>query len=282
MPAFCSDSKLALCHKNERKYYFSKVLLYRTSFSRGAYSEVWLAKDLCTNVYVPLKIYVDAYLDNEVWERVMNQLSIWVNIHHKNLISPYFYDISEGKPWAVFPYFKNGDLIKAIGQFTEEQAWMLIRDVSNALAFLHSLYLLTDWCSINIQNQIKMSLQKESWSTSGSCDYLAPERFGRNDTPTIENDIYALGITVYELLTGNTPFGGYGALCQKNGASIPDIEGNYSELLKNTIKQCLALEPWDRPSAKQLVRISEAALQDEKNIFKDYLYRLREMFRIHK
>ena len=83
MPAFCSDSKLALCHKNERKYYFSKVLLYRTSFSRGAYSEVWLAKDLCTNVYVALKIYVDAYLDNEVWERVMNQLSIWVNIHHK-------------------------------------------------------------------------------------------------------------------------------------------------------------------------------------------------------
>ena len=279
-----------------QKYYYTERLL-----SRGNYSEVWLAKDLCTNVYVALKIYADACLDNEVWEKVMKELSILSNIRHKNLISPYFYDIYEGKPWAVFPYCKNGDLVKAIGQFNEEQAWMLIRDVSSALSFLHSHrhlkvyqlvqpdniiiddegnYLLTDWCSVNIQNLIEKSLQKESWSTTGSCDYLAPERFGRKNTPTIENDIYALGITVYELLTGNTPFGGYGGLCQKNGASIPDLEGNYSEQLRTTIKQCLELHPWDRPSAQQLVTISEKVLQGGNS--KTILYKLKELLLNHK
>lgn len=282
----------------QKNYYTERLL------SRSHYSEVWLAKDVCTNVYVALKIYADTCLENDGLERIKEELSIMSNIRHKNLLSPYFYDVFEGRPWAVFPYCKNGNLLEAIGQFSEEQVWMLIRDVSNALSFLHSLhppkvyqsvkpdniiiddegnYLLTDWRSLDIQYQIKKSLKRETWG-AGNCDYLAPERFGRKNIPTIENDIYALGITVYEVLTGNTPFGEYGGQCQKLGASIPDLEGNYSEQLKNSIKQCLALEPWDRPSAQQLALLSETALKGKKwysHTILYYLYSIRKFFPTH-
>lgn len=265
------------------KYYLEHLL------DKGNFSETWLAKDLRTNINVALKIYApETGLDNDGCEAVKEELSVLTNKRHKNLLSPYFFDIFESRPYAVFPYCKNGDLIKSIGQFTEEQLWMMIRDISDALSFLHSLhppviyqkiwpgnimvddagnYLLADWRSLNIQSHIKKSLKYKSWG-AGNCAYLAPERFSKDSEPTIGNDIYALGITAYEMITGDTPFEDYGGYSQLLGESIPEFEGNYSEQLKKTIRLYLEVEPQERPTAQQLTFYSETALQGEKINFK--------------
>ena len=42
------------------------------------------------------------------------------------------------------------------------------------------------------------------------------------------------------------------AYCKKNGADIPLINEDFSQELKDIIYKCLALNPWDRPTARQI------------------------------
>ena len=58
---------------------------------------------------------------------------------------------------------------------------------------------------------------------------------------------------MYELLTGLPPYGDHGGLLQKNGADIPLINNEeYSQELKEIVYKCLALNTWDRPTARQI------------------------------
>jgi serine/threonine protein kinase len=89
---------------------------------------------------------------------------------------------------------------------------------------------------------------------------MAPEKFSEDNLPIMANDIYSLGATVYEMLSGSLPFGVDGGLIQKKGADIPNLPGDYSMRLKQTIKDCLNAEPWERPTAVKLEEIAIDAL----------------------
>lgn len=52
------------------------------------------------------------------------------------------------------------------------------------------------------------------------------------------------------------PFGEYGGITQRaEGGKVPEVEAGVSHELKDLIKRCLALEPWDRPNAEELTDI---------------------------
>ena len=89
---------------------------------------------------------------------------------------------------------------------------------------------------------------------------MAPEKFSEDNLPIMANDVYSLGATVYEMLSGYLPFGVDGGLTQKKGADIPNLPGNYSMRIKQTIKDCLNAEPWERPTATKLEEIAIDAL----------------------
>jgi serine/threonine protein kinase len=173
-----------------------------------------------------------------------------------------------------------------VGKMTEQEAWKLIRDTASALAYLHEMtppiihqdikpdnilinddgsYMLTDF---GVSTQIKASLsrvsnQDMSLASAGTISYMAPERFSRSNTPIMANDIYSLGSTVYEMVTGYLPFGNEGGLLQKRGAEIPELGEGFSPLLQKTLDDCLQAEPWDRPVAKELEEIAIQALKGE-------------------
>jgi hypothetical protein len=65
---------------------------------------------------------------------------------------------------------------------------------------------------------------------------------------------------MYELMTGNPPYGNHGGMLLKNGADIPLVEGEYSQRLKDLIYRCVALNTWDRPTAEQIERETNAYL----------------------
>ena len=253
---------------------------------RGNFSEVWLAKDNKTQVEVALKIYAPATgLDDEGLNVLAREFSLVVNVNHKNLLKPLYYDTCDRKPYLVLPFCKNGSAMKWVGKMTEADAWRFIRDVASGLAHLHDHtppiihqdikpdnvmvadngdYMITDFgVSTHVRSTLRKSMSL-AFKSAGTTAYMAPERFSRDNTPIKANDIYSLGATVFEMLTGDAPFGDEGGLFQMKGAEVPQLKGDYSANLKQTVERCLATDPWARPTARQLEQWAETALAGKK------------------
>ena len=250
------------------RYYLERLL------GRGNFSEVWLAKDTKTDISVALKVYAPATgLDDNGLNMFAREFSLVVNANQKNLLKPLYYDSCDRKPYLVLPYCEQGSIMKLVGRFDEKSAWRLLRDVASGLAWLHAMtppvihqdikpdnimvgdngdFMITDFgVSTHLRSTLRKSLSA-AFSSAGTIAYMAPERFGKDNTPIMANDIYSLGATVYEMLTGDTPFGDDGGLVQKKGAEVPDLKGSYSANLKKVIRKCLATNPWERPTAEEL------------------------------
>jgi serine/threonine protein kinase len=186
------------------------------------------------------------------------------------------------------PYCERGSATKLVGAIGEDEAWRFLYDVAAGLAYLHEQkspvihqdiktdnvlmdksghYLITDF---GVSTKARSTLRKSVGNTAGAgtLAYMAPERFGKDNSPIKASDVWALGATLYELMTGDTPFGEHGGLIQKSGAEIPNITGNYSPVLKRITEMCLALETWNRPTTKQLVEWTEKHKRGEQ-IFND-------------
>ncbi len=70
--------------------------------------------------------------------------------------------------------------------------------------------------------------------TSGTCAYMAPEQeLGRFDA---RSDIYSLGVTLYELLTGSLPFPGPNFLAQKERAAYDKAPGALGEVIDRCLQ----------------------------------------------
>ena len=274
----------------EKKLFHERYVLTRI-LGRGNFSEVWLASDNKTRTNVALKIYAPATgLDDDGLNIFAREFSIVVNANHNNLLKPLHYDTCDRKPYLVLPYCQNGSTQKRVGIFKEAEIWKLLHDVASGLSFLHSMhppvihqdikpdnillsdngdYMLTDF---GISSHCRSALRKsvsEAFSSAGTMAYMAPERFGKNaNVPIMASDIYSLGATAFELLTGDAPFGNDGGLVQKKGADIPELPNTYSSDLRKVIRLCLNAEPWNRPTAAELEAYAAKGMNGEKVLIK--------------
>lgn len=262
------------------RYFLERLL------GRGNFSEVWLAKDVKTNIQVALKIYAPATgLDDHGMNVLSREFAIVVNANQRNLLKPLYYDSFERKPYLVLPYCKNGSILRLVGQFSEEDAWHLIHDVAAGLAFLHSMnptlihqdikpdnimigdngiYMITDFgVSAHAKSTLRKSMSS-AFASAGTTAYMAPERYSKDNAPIKANDIWSLGAMTYEMLVGDVPFtspsGIEGGLLQKQGAEIPDLPGKFSPQLNQIIQMCLNEQPWERPTAEQVEELAQIAL----------------------
>lgn len=257
---------------------------------RGGFSEVWLAQDKYTGLELALKIYApNGGLDSDGIEAFAGEICRVYNLNHPNLLKPQHFDVCDGMPYLVMPYCANGSVTKRAGHISEDEIWNVLHDVAAGLAYLHENnivhqdikpdnilqaadghYLITDF-GISARTRATLSkTQSMNNIGSGTAAYMAPERFSTNPAPTFASDVWALGATLYELITGSVPFGDGtlpGGLLQKNGAEVPDIQGDYSARLKHIIDIMLAINPWDRPTAVVLEnekRVSSTPLTEFK------------------
>ena len=89
-----------------------------------------------------------------------------------------------------------------------------------------------------------------------SPELLAPRKYGfKTARPTKSSDCYALGMVIYETISGNTPF--HEALdmavflCVVEGER-PRREAGFTDDLWKMTEQCWAPQPDDRPSIKDV------------------------------
>ena len=254
---------------------------------QGAFSEVWKAEDTkAGNLTVALKVYApDKGLDEDGSKIFGEEFAIVFNIHHQNLLTPSTFDEEKNSPYLVLPFCERGSATRLIGKADERQVAQFLHDVSSALAYLHESeivhqdikpdnvlmdakgnFLVTDFgISTRIRSTLRRSVGDKK--SAGTTAYMGPERFSKNPAPVKASDIWSLGATMYELMTGDVPFGDIGGGMQKMNAEVPDIPGGYSTELKRLVERCLAPDTWDRPTAAQIRDICEDYLRkDEWNL----------------
>lgn len=252
---------------------------------RGGFSEVWLADDTLTSLKVALKVYAPGGgMDEHGVQLFSTEFSLVFNLNHGNLLKPTYYDTFERMPYLVLPYCRQGSAASLIGQMGEKEAWLFLRDIASGLEYLHGQeppvihqdikpdnilmdvsgrYLLTDFgISIKARNTLRKSIMKTEGSV-GTLAYMGPERFSKYPLPIKASDIFSLGATLYELLTGMVPFGEHGGLLLQHGAEIPVLEGEWSDELKAIIDLCLQKDTWERPSAMEIRIYCEQYLNGE-------------------
>jgi uncharacterized protein (TIGR02145 family) len=245
----------------------------------GGYSEVWLAKDnKAGGMEVALKIYSpEKGLDDKGLETFSKEFSLAFNLNHAGLLKPIYFDDYEGSPFLVMPYCKNASMADKIGNISEKELAAFIFQATSALAYLHKKeppiihqdikpdnfliddegnYLLADF---GISSKIRKTLTKTMGekNSSGTMAYMPPEKFSRERLTIKAGDIFSLGITLYELLTGELAFGEHGGIALFSGAEIPDLPKQYSSELNEVVRSCMAKDPWDRPTADTLMEIAK-------------------------
>lgn len=241
----------------------------------GGFSEVWLAHDTNADIDVALKIYTpNGELDEEGKEDFKREFARLCGLNHSNIIHAIGFGIHEEElPYLAMSVCKDGSAKKLIGNFEEEQLWIFIEQVAQGLQYLHAhdithqdikpdnilinsdgQYLIIDF---GISTKTRNTLRKSNKGNAGGGTpwYMSVESFGKESSDIHARDIWAFGATLYEIITGDVPFGQYAGLTQKSqNGKIPPIQNNVSEELKQLVYDCLALDAWNRPDADTLVK----------------------------
>ena len=96
-----------------------------------------------------------------------------------------------------------------------------------------------------------------------SPERIDPERFGLKDSrPTIPSDCYALGMVIYEIISGNLPYHKHAdptVLMKIVGGEHPPRGANFTEDLWGMLERCWAVEPNIRPSIEGVLQCLEMA-----------------------
>lgn len=225
-----------------------------------------------------LKVAIKVYrprnaLDIEGRQLFTKEFKIVFNCNHTNLLHPTYFGIFREIPYLVLPFCQNGSSELLIGQFTlEEDLWKYIHDVASGLAYLHANdpqiihqdvkpanvliddnrnYAITDF-GISATNMLHSS-NEEDFENSGTKAYMAPERFSEDAQPIPESDIWGLGATLYELITGHVPYGEDGGENQPAGDVALEFPKVLSPNIQRLVFACLDYSPAKRPTAAQLI-----------------------------
>ncbi len=277
------------------KLFDGRYKLLRPLSSEGGTADVWLALDTNTidevfdettnditsleetGIKVAIKIYRPKNALDIGEQRFREEFKIVFNCHHTNLVQPINFSISDGLPYLVLPYCKNGSSENLQGKLkNKEEIWKYIADVSAGLAYLHAFnptivhhdikpaniliddnknYAITDF---GISSHRGFNREGYDDNHSGTMAYMAPERFKDAYESIPESDVWSLGATLYELVSGKVPFGEDGGLEQlQSGKPIPPLPQTVPNDIKNLINDCLSSDISKRPTASE---INKAAL----------------------
>ena len=233
----------------------------------GASAEVWKALDTKANrLVVALKIFSQhATMDSYGLQNFEREFTTVYNMKHSNLLPPTGYDIFEGRPYLVMQYCENGSCSSMAGRADEQDVVKFLHDVAAGLEYLHEHHiihqdikpdniLLDDNCNFLVTDfgiSVASTDTAEAGGASGGTRaYMAPERF--QGVTESASDVWSLGATAVELLTGNPPYGEHGGLLQAEGEPLPELPASLQPEVKALILSCLEQDPARRITAGQI------------------------------
>ncbi len=192
----------------------------------GGMATVYKAHELSLNRIVALKVLSAKLADDvEFIKRFQREAQAAAKLNHPNIVQIYAIGEEKGIHFFAMEYTKGSTLSEilkeqktlspesavsfikqiALGLSVAHKAGLIHRDIkpSNILVNKKNIAKLADFGIAFVQDA-KTKLTREG-SIIGTPEYLSPEQC-EGKTLDGRSDLYSLGVTLYELLTGNTPY----------------------------------------------------------------------------
>jgi eukaryotic-like serine/threonine-protein kinase len=199
-----------------------------SQLGEGASSVVYLAEDRFNDRKVAVKLArTDAGTGEEEarrFERLfLNEASLAGRLNHPNIVGVYDAVVEGDQRYIVMEYVPGGSLKKYCSEATLlplRQAVLVIFKMCRALdyAFQNGVIhrdikpaniLLSERDDIKVSDfgtaKISHATHTQIDGFLGSPAYMSPEQINE-EMPSVQTDIYSLGVVMYELLTGRLPF----------------------------------------------------------------------------
>jgi len=231
---------------------------------KGGMGKVYRALDKELNEEVAIKlIKPEIAAEEKTIERFKNELKLARRISHRYIGRVYELMEEEGKPFITMEYVAGEDLKSLISEkvkLTEEEAISIAKQVCEGLSEAHELGVIhRDLKPKNImidkKNKARImdfgiahSVEAPGVTTTGviigTPDYISPEQ-AEGEEADQRSDIYAVGIMLYEMVTGSVPFKGDTALsvALKHKTQLPldprKLNKDISEDLSRLILVCM-------------------------------------------
>ena len=252
---------------------------------RGGMSVIYILDADHIDKYIVAKsLDISRRLSSASLDRFKEECRTWLMLPpHPNLAQPWAYDNVRGTPHLFMDYFQNGSIgdrlrqgplnpefaigvgLKIAGLLdswqTGDQNRIVHRDIkpSNILIDENNQPKLTDFGLVAATSEPQTSeVDEEDGSASqatlvlGTPAYMSPEQLASPDDVDVRADIYSLGVTLFEMLTGLLPFRARttGEMVKRILAERPSppssVNSDISADVDEVILSCLAKDPGDR------------------------------------
>lgn len=261
---------------------FNRYTLVR-QLGRGGMGIVWAARDEELNSEIALKFLPEVIAtDRAAIEDMKREVRRAIDLAHPHIVKIQHF-LTDGRMAAVAMEYVQGDTLSSLrvdqpGQvFTPGTLAPWVVQLCSALDYAHAkarvahrdlkpANLMVDTAGdlkildFGIAASLSESVTRVSKQagSSGTPVYMSPQQM-MGEKPAITDDIYALGATLYELLTGKPPFYAGNIILQVQNKAALSLAERREELgvtgepippaWEQTVADCLAKEPKDRPQS---------------------------------
>lgn len=238
--------------------------------AKGGMGAVYLAKQVSLGRLVAIKILPPVLCANEEFKvSFESEAKLMAKLNHANMIGVYDFGEVGGMLYIVMEFVKGKSLFESAGGMMIEQKTVveIITGVCEGLEHAHEAGMLhRDVKPANIMlnrrsipkigdfGLARPSEMTESGDIFGTPNYAAPEVLGAPDKVDHRTDIYAVGVILYELLTGNLPSSPYVSVTE-----FADSDKRFDFIIKRAINKNIDLR---HESAKELAEALKDLMED--------------------
>jgi eukaryotic-like serine/threonine-protein kinase len=252
----------------------------------GGMSRVFVALENSLERRVAVKVLPDHLAASVSVERFKREILLSAGLQHPHIVGVLSAGDAGGLPFFVMPFVEGeslGSCLSRSGPLPVRRAVSILKDVARALAYAHERGVVhrdikphnillaagaatvTDFGVAKAITSARRSGAQGGTLTSagtslGTPLYMAPEQAAADPDIDHRADIYALGITAYEMLTGAAPFAGLApralltARMSEDPPRLDMVRVDVPHALSDLVMRCLARDPADRPqSAEELL-----------------------------
>lgn len=256
---------------------------------RGGMAKVYYGVDVKLERPVAIKVIDALYRDNRAYtRRFIREARTVATWRHENIIQIYYADDEDGLYYFVMEYIDGLDLGELLSQYAAKGELMphddvlrIGRAVASALDYAHekgvihrdvkplNVLVAGDGRVVLADFGLAMDVHKGSrGKTFGSSLYIAPEQARRSADAVPQSDLYALGVMLYEMLTGTVPFNDPSpAIVALQHLNLPpppprQFNPNLSEETEAVLLKALSKSPEERyQTGSELIEALERTLE---------------------